>query len=230
MPPTPLLVIGAILLFLLILFFLPVRLTVSYRERVALHLGVLFLSFRLYPKRKRQKKQPRIAKKHKKAPKRAKKSKSSAAKAEPRPKPTLEENLQLVRALTAAVLRKTGKHLRLRTARLHVSVATDDAAKTAILFGAVSGAVALLLDGLSHVTRLRSAKESVLVRADYLSERSSADVRLVFSLNLYGALCIAIAAVATLHAHRKRRAAKAAQAPKSTGETPQNDTMTPNKS
>ena len=230
MPPTPLLIIGAILLFLLILLFLPVRLTVSYRERVALHLGVLFLSFRLYPRRKKPKKQPRIAKKHKKAPKRAKKSQKAAAAAEPKPKPTLEENLQLVRTLSAAVLRKTGKHLRLRTARLHVSVATDDAAKTAVLYGAVSGAVALLLEGLSHVTRLRSAKESVLVRADYLSERSAADVRLVFSLNLYGALCIAVSAVATLHAHRKKSADKVADPPKNMGETPQNDTMTPNKS
>ena len=95
-----------------------------------------------------------------------------------------------MRALAAALVRKTGKHLRLRAARLHLRVATGDAAKTAILYGAVCQTLSYLLALLDHVTRLKAAEPDVAVTADYLSEKSEADVHLIFSLRLIGALAI----------------------------------------
>lgn len=184
--PIPLIVIGGVMLFLLLLLCLNIRVYISLREDVAVSLRVLCFSFRLFPRKKRIK--PRKA-----APKsRARPAKAAAHDAKPKKKSTLAEKLSLVRALCAALFRKTGKHLKLRAARLHIRVATGDAATTAVLYGAVSGSLAYLLALLDRVTRLHAAPPQVSVTADYLSERSTADVRLVFSIRVAGAIALAL--------------------------------------
>ena len=102
----------------------------------------------------------------------------------------MPEKIALVRALAAVLVRKTGKHLRLQAAALHIRVATGDAARTAILYGAVCQSLAYLLALLDRVTRLRATEPDVSVESDYLSEKSSADVHLVFSIRIIGALAI----------------------------------------
>lgn len=210
--PTPLIVIGAILLFVVLLLLLRVRLTIVLRDKVTLTLSILFLHIRLFPRKPKKvkwrkyspKRAAKIAarkakKQAKKAAKKAKKSseKHLVTKERPQEKMTLAEKLILVRALAATLLRKTGKHLKLRMARLHIRVATGDAASTAILYGAVSGVLASLLALLDRVTALHAKQPQVAVIADYLSEKPSADVKLVFSISVRGALATLFAAAFT---------------------------------
>ncbi|MBE6703107.1 MAG: DUF2953 domain-containing protein [Ruminococcaceae bacterium] len=207
----PLIVIGVILLLFLLLLTLRIKITVAFKEDVSLTAGMLGLKIRLFPRKKKvkwrnysPKKAAKIAarqaqKAEKKAAKKAaKKAKRDAEKALPpeqrKKKATLPEKVRLVRALVAAVFRKTGKHLHLRTARLHIRVASTDAAKTAILYGLVCQSLSYLLAILDRMTKLSSNNSDVTVTADYLSEKSSAEVKLVFSLRLFGALMIGIGA------------------------------------
>ena len=53
--PVWLIVVGSILLFFLLLLLLRVRLTVTLRDEVTLTLRVLFVTVRLYPRRKKVK-------------------------------------------------------------------------------------------------------------------------------------------------------------------------------
>ena len=205
--PVALIVIGAILALILLLLLLRVRLVIAYRSSFTAELRVLFLRFTLYPRKKRikpKKYSPRkAARAERKAAKKAakaaakkqkkQKKKSAADKKAPAAKAPLRERIRLIRALCAALIRRTHKHLRLHTARLHVRVGTGDAAKTAVLYGAVSQSVSHLLFALDKVTRLRAAEPEVSVVADFTAERSVADIKLVFSIRVYGVLATALA-------------------------------------
>lgn len=236
--PIPLIVIGAIVLFLILLFALRVRIAIVYKDDVSLTAQILCFKIRLFPRKKKvnykhysPKKAERIA--AKKARKEAKKAKKKAAKKakreaqhalppEKRKKATLPEKITLVRALATVLIRKTGKHLRLRAAKLHLRVATGDAAKTAILYGAVCQTLSYLLALLDRVTRLKAAEPDVAVTADYLSEKSEADVHLIFSLRVIGALAILFSVIfaflrtkgeqSAIRKKKEKSAAKAARA------------------
>ena len=197
--PIPLIILCALLLLFILLLFLRVRLTVTYKETVCAELQVLFLRIRLFPRRKKLKlrkyskkrlaraEQKKLAAAQKKAKKKARREAQHKKK-----KRTLQENIRLVRALSAALIRRTHKHLRLHAARLHVRVATGDAATTAVLYGSVSGSLSLLLAGLDRVTRLKAVTPDVSVAPDFLAERSVADIKLVFSLRVWGAIATAL--------------------------------------
>ena len=225
--PIFLIVILAILFLFVLLFTLPVRLVITCGEAVILKLHVLCFTITLFPKRKKQidpndyteKKMKRRARRAEKkatrrarrAEKKAKKTALDAAKKahEPCGKPTLRDNLTLARALVAALVRKTNKHLRLTAARLHIRVATGDAATTAVLYGAVSASLAYLLAALDRVTDLRSKPHDISVCADYLAEKSHLDMRLIFSMRVWGAFSLLTAAAFTFL--KTRRAQKAAK-------------------
>lgn len=225
--PIPLIVLLAILLFLLLLATLRVRFILLCREAVVLKLRILFFSITLFPKKSKpidprdyttskiSKRQRRLVRKAKKKERRAlekaakrKKKSSTANGGAASETPALREKIVLVRALVAALFRKTSKHLHLRTARLHIRVATGDAATTAILYGAVSASLSYLLAVLDRTVNLRTKPHDISVFADYLSERSSADVKLVFSMRVTGALSLLFSLMLTFvkekrAAHRK---------------------------
>ena len=232
--PIPLIVVGAVILFFSLLLFLRIRLTLTLKDEVSVTLHVLCLRFRLFPKRKKidpkrysakraakiaKKKAKKAAKAKKKAAKRKKQHTPTDPQQEEEKKATLSEKLRLLRALCAALFRRTHKHLRLHAARLHICVATDDAAKTAVLYGAVCQTLAYLLALLDRISRLKAVEPEVAVRADYLSEKSTADVKVVVSLRVGGALLILCsAALAYIRAkldqkrRRKEKEKKAAKA------------------
>lgn len=247
--PLPLIIIGGILLLFVLLLALPVHLTVVCREAVTLRVRVLFISLTLFPRKKkpvnpRKLTKKALSKKDRKAQKKAERrerraarkaqKKARAAKANesaalPLPPPTLRQKLALVRALAAAVIRKTNKHLRLKAARIKIRVATGDAATTAILYGAVGASLSYLLAALSRVVRLKAAPRDIGVVADYLSEKSSTDIKLVFTLRVFGALALALHAGTTYlktarrqRAERRKKAAAAASNKPSKGKEPQN--------
>ena len=207
--PVPLIVIGGVILFFLLLLSVRIRVSIVLKDRVCLTLYLLCFKIRIFPREKKvrwrrfsQKKADELAAKKakkealkaaKKAAKRAKKEKEKHLFAEgKKEKATLLEKIILVRGLAAALIRKTNKKLRLVAARLHIRVATGDAAKTAVLYGAVCGALAHLLAGLDRVTKLEAAEPDVSVTADYLSEKSAADVQLDFMVRVFGATVILI--------------------------------------
>lgn len=216
----PLTVIGAILLFLALLLALRIRIIITYRDEVRLFVRILCFQFRLYP-RKKKVKWRRYSKKgrsrtEKKRLKKLEKHKSKHP-AKPAQKQPLGERITVIRALLAAVFRKTGKHLRLHAVRLHVRVATGDAASTAVLYGAVAQSLGYLFALLDRITRVKATTESVNVVADYLSSKPSADVKLVLSIRVFGAIALLLAAVSTYM--RSKKAQKARLATKSKPET-----------
>ena len=217
-----LIIIGAVLLLLLGALLLRVRILLRVDEGFTAEARMLFLRKRLFPRRKRIRPQDyslRGAKrlKEKQERKAARKAAKRAKKQRKRQAPpkghavgsttpqgrTAHENLRLVRALLAALSKYTKKHLRLHAARLHVRVATGDAATTAIAYGAISQSLAYLLFGLDKITKLKARPPDVAVIADFLGERTSVDVRIELSIRVWGILAT-LFGVALTHLRTKR--------------------------
>lgn len=217
--PVFLIVLLSIVAFLALLLILPVRAVLTYKERVTLRIHILGVPVWHLPRHKKpprprdytlkkvkqreEKATKKAAKKAAKAAKKLAKKEKHAAEHEKAPR-TLLENLRLVRALVAALLRATDKHLSLRTARLTVRVVGEDAAATALLYGAVAASLSYLFSALDRVTRLSFSRRVVGAVADYTASKPSADVKLVFSISAWRAFAL-LFSVALAFVRAKRR-------------------------
>ena len=64
---------------------------------------------------------------------------------------------------------------------MHIRVASEDAAETALLYGAVSGATASAIASLAHMRPTKINKRHATIVADYLSATPEVDVKFVAS-------------------------------------------------
>lgn len=105
----------------------------------------------------------------------------------------LSELIPDIMGYVKLLLGRLSKHLRIKIARLHITVATDDAAKTAILYGTVSQSVACFLEFLRiNANTHYGFKPDVLVAADFASVKSHVNIRLRFSIGVWQVLDIAL--------------------------------------
>ena len=222
MLPTAVIVLLCVAAGIALLLFARVHVTVTWRERVRVTARYLFVFLPLYPKKVRWRRYTakRAEKERKKAAghkaEHASKEKGEGKK-EPKKPFTFRENLQLVRALVAVLVRRCGKHLRLNATRVHLYVATGDAAATAVAYGAVSASLAYLVAALERVMKVRARRGDVTVIADYLSEKPRADVKLRFSMSLGSALALLVS-LALSYLKKRRAQKKARRAAASSGQ------------
>ena len=195
---------------------LRVSVRIGVDENFSLIAGVGFIKLRIFPAkekklklsdyridkfRKREEKK-RLAAEKKKA-KKAKKSAPAEQKAasqlagksvekEKRDIPALISKLTRV---AGVFLKRFGKHLRIDLRKLNIIIATGDAAQTAIIYGAVIGAVQNLYALLVNSGTLRTTKKSELfVEPDFLSEKMRVEVDLRFSFMIWQLFDMAIRA------------------------------------
>lgn len=106
------------------------------------------------------------------------------------------EILGVVRSLVTDLLSVSLSHFRLDLARLHVTVATEDAATTAIAYGAVCAALDSLLCALEPLKGFNAPKAKDLsVDYDFLSQQTKLDLKLVMSMRVWHGLHIGFAAL-----------------------------------
>ena len=72
--------------------------------------------------------------------------------------------------------------------RMHIRVASKDAAETALLYGAVSGATASALASLGHLRPTKINTKHATVVADYLADTPEVDVKFVASAGFMRAM------------------------------------------
>lgn len=187
-------ILGGLLLLSGLLLLLRVGVQLRYDGSFSVKLKVLFLSFTLFPKKEklRIKGQPPSEKKEKK--KKQKKEKAVSK------KPDFSELFSFYRQLfTEVILPALGrflKHLHLRVDQLQIEIASEDAAKTALLYGsAVSGGTAFL-EFLRNITRLKMGREEeIYIRSRFDKTEGSCRVRITLSLCLWQAVHILLPAL-----------------------------------
>lgn len=187
---TGFLITAAVLLFFTFLLTVPLHIVVCADDDIRVWFRVLFIRIGLFPPRKRRKKRK---KKKDKSAKKAKKSKKN--KPEPKKKSGILSMIRLISHIAAAVIRKLSRHLRIRICRYELVVSTDDAAKTAVLYGTAAGLSSNLFTMLSEVANFRVKKNAAVdVRADFVAEKSRLAAKIDFYTNLWGVLALLLAA------------------------------------
>ena len=207
MNPLQILLLSLALLILLFtaLLFLPVRLAVSFDKKVHLSLKILCFSFKLFPKKKKWRMKDHLPEYQRK--KKRTNRKPTPPKQNPKPTKNNEtaiERLQrkykeisdLLNTVIVPAARTLGKHLTISISRLELSVATGDAAKTALLYGmAVNGGYALLAAIDEHTNLKKKGNGMVGVVCRYDHDKTSLVCDLELGISLYGALCTLIPAL-----------------------------------
>lgn len=179
----------AIFLPISLLLLLRVRVIFLYRSSPRAYISVLFFRFPLYPKKKKKVHPSDYTyRKHKKRLSKQRKKRTQKANASanlPKKKPPFRAQLRFFTGVIRNLYPRFLRHFRMDVTRLHIRVGGPDAATTAITTGLVSQAVAFLLEFLSLHTNVRpSHRADVAVTPDFLSERCTADCKIVFSLRI----------------------------------------------
>lgn len=217
---TALIVILSIALLIALLLSTKVLLHIRYEESLTVYLRVLFVKIRLYPSKKEKKKHPHsmskrkaqkikdsLQKKPKEEPKK-RKSKKKEKEKEPKEAPDLISIISIITSFVKSFLRLFAGSVRIRSSRLHIVVATEDAADTAIAYGALTQAINLLfpmLDGIKTFKHLPRGKE-LSVRADFLSDTSKIDADVELYIRVGSALkAVCLAAIRAFKKAVKRQ-------------------------
>lgn len=183
---TALIIIGAILLVIALILFLPVHVTAVIRDDAAVFLRILFIKIKLFPmkekpEKKEKKKKQKGAEKKKSEKKEEKKEKE---------KRNIPELVHSVADVLSVFLRQFSKHVKIRVLRYKIIIGTGDAAKTALLYGATEQATAYLFTALGKNINFAFSKKNSLVWVDFTSEKTVADVKIDVSINVFGALAM----------------------------------------
>ena len=129
----------------------------------------------------------------KKAAKKRKKKQLQKQSSQKKPTPNIKEKLEMIFSLLKQLYRHTNGKFRLYIRRMHIQVATDNAADTAVLYGVVVASASCILQWLQdHFIPIRRKEGSMQIRPDYLSEKSHADIDIVCSVRLYRVVGIAL--------------------------------------
>ena len=103
-----------------------------------------------------------------------------------RKKRDITELVGTVTDIAGVFIRRFGKYLRIKIRKLVIVVATPDAASTAVMYGAVCGAVQCFLELVDSNLDVKCPKSSqVEVIPDFTSERSGALVDVTFSFRVW---------------------------------------------
>lgn len=211
---TVLAVIGALLVLLLLFLLLgKAKLRVIYRNEVKVFLYVLGIRFRIYPE-KPLKPDSKAAKKRalkKQERKRKRKLQKAQDVAAGKPTPNLVENIQMILAILKTAYKKARGKMIVRVRCFRISVATGDAATTAILYGHVITAATLLLQWInSCVNPIKRSEDAMRIYPDFLSSKSDAEVDIEIGLRLIRGILLGITLLSSFHSE-KAKAVRCAQ-------------------
>lgn len=197
---------------LLCIFMLPVRIILSCDDGFCAKVRILFFSFNIPPEKKTKRKMN--AKDFKNEVKKLRRSSEKKQKKKKTKKKYSSDDIPFYFNLIKDFIEKTyasaKRGLTVKIQRINIVIATEDAAKTAIMYGVISQGCAYFLEFLKGLTKIKYKKRAnINISTDFLSTQTTFDLRIILSWKLYRALGIAVStayrALMALLAHNKRR-------------------------
>ncbi len=198
---TALFILCSVLLIFAFILLIRIRFIVDYKgEDITLTLRILGIPIALLPKKQKKKKiklsdysyKNQEKKKKKVTSKKPQKEKKKEEKKE-KEKPQLSEAIPMIADIVRHLLSKFFGHLRIDVTEIKITVGSDDAAKTAIMFGIINQAAAALFDLLSTITNVKkNRKNEIAVYADFTAEKTVININLGFSLRVWHIFSIAL--------------------------------------
>ena len=198
----PLIVIISIIAVIAFLLSIKITLKIRYTDKLGVYLKIFFIKIKLYPKKEKKTRYPHSMSKRKakkirdslkNKPKKGKKKKKKTNKKENEEGEESTDMLSILSIVSSFVkhfIKLFTRSIRLKASRIKIIVATEDAAKTAITYAAVTQAVNLffpLIDNLKTVKKLPKGKD-LSVSVDFLTEKPTLDIDLELYIRAGGAL------------------------------------------
>lgn len=179
---TALYIIFTVLAVLLLLLLLPIRIYLSYDGSVCAFLSVFGIRFPLYPRKKRKGKTKKAARKKKKSAsppthKEQEKAKSGVSR--------YLKNFRFFLTLIQKIQKKLRGAFKIEILRMRATVATGDAASTAILYGVVSQGFSYVLALADTFLKTKYSPENIYLAPDYTAEKTDFKIKIRFSSNLF---------------------------------------------
>jgi len=127
------------------------------------------------------------------------------------PVPNLKENLEMVIELLKKFYTRTKGQIKIKINKLHIRVATDDAAQTAILYGVAVQLVSYLIGYVeTNYTKVERRDGDLSVEPDFTKNESGAEIDITFRAKVWRAILIAIDMVEAYDKEKKIAYRKAA--------------------
>lgn len=191
---TALCIIGGVLLFFVWLFTRKLHIGAGFADDPFLYVRILFLKLRLPPeKAAHTEENPKEQTTEKGRKKKAKKEKEKAA----LPKKAVGEYITIFTDALKELVHKLKKYLFLEKYIIKADIGTDDAAKTAILYGAASNAAAqlwMLVRSLKRRTRNPKLIYTE-IKPDFIAEQTDFYADIELSIRLWQILSLGMTAL-----------------------------------
>ena len=187
-----------IFLFFFFIFIIPIHVTVGLAESVSVMVRVLFLKIPILPKVKKKKKKKK-EKKPKKAKKKKEKKPEDKTKKKKKKKKKISDIVGLVQVLldtVVALFKRLGRNFKIRVYAYEICVASEEAAKTAVMYGAVKTLSETIFLRLQDSINFKIVKGAPMgVYTDFLEEKFKANVKIDFSISIAGVFGVLFAAI-----------------------------------
>ena len=188
--------------FFFLIFIIPIHVIVGLTDNVSVMVRVLFLKIPILPKEKKRKskdkdkkKKPKEKKKKEKPDKKDKKKKKNKKKN----KKKISDIVGLVQVLldtVVALFKRLGRNFKIRVYAYEICVASEEAAKTAVMYGAVKSLSETIFLRLEDSINFKIVKGAPMgVYADFLEEKFKANVKIDFSISIAGVFGVLFAAI-----------------------------------
>jgi cation transport ATPase len=195
-----------IFLFFFFIFIIPIHVTVGLTESVSVMIRVLFLKIPILPrppkkkKKKKKEKKPKKKKKKEKKPKNEEKKQKKEKKEKKKIKAsTIVGLVRMLLNVVAALFKRLGRNFKIRVYAYEICVASEEAAKTAVMYGAVKSLSETIFLRLQESINFKIVKKApVGIYVDFLEEKFKANVKIDFSISIAGVFGILFAAIGEL--------------------------------
>lgn len=189
--------------FFFLIFIIPIHVIVGLTDNVSVMVRVLFLKIPILPKEKKKKKSKDKDKKKKKPKEKKKKKEEDKDKADKKKKKKKKINVSdivgLVQVLldtVVALFKRLGRNFKIRVHAYEICVASEEAAKTAVMYGAVKTLSETIFLRLEDSINFKIVKGAPMgVYADFLEEKFKANVKIDFSISIAGVFGVLFAAI-----------------------------------
>lgn len=189
--------------FFFLVFIIPIHVIVGLTDNVSVMVRVLFLKIPILPKEKKKKKSKDKDKKKKKPKEKKKKKEEDKDKADKKKKKKKKINVSdivgLVQVLldtVVALFKRLGRNFKIRVHAYEICVASEEAAKTAVMYGAVKTLSETIFLRLEDSINFKIVKGAPMgVYADFLEEKFKANVKIDFSISIAGVFGVLFAAI-----------------------------------
>lgn len=175
----------AIALLICLLLSLKINLHIIYEDELRIYLRILFIKIPIVPDDDSGFDISKLTKNKKDADE----GDLQEAKGSNQSSSSIIDKLNSVRKVLSIFSDAFHKHLHVKLTKIHIRVATPDAAQTAILYGAISTAIVCIIEVIESITNLdRIKKSSISVEPDFLSEKTDIKLRISLYVSVLGAI------------------------------------------